>query len=222
MARLSEHARYMPFGCELVWIDNGTKDDDGNMKWWKEHFPKPLQFYQFSENVGFSNGSNMGGKIAKGKYLLFCNNDVIVRRPFVDEVCSMIGNNDTIIVTGRIVDWPGGWNEIIIAGEKYVIPYAEGWFMGMTSEAWKKLGGYDPIFSPYDCEDLDISLNALSKGFNFIHLSQGYLEHIGGGTFQAMGIRSEYRRTITEQNIAKLHKKWEDKIPSILSPWRQK
>lgn len=220
-ARLVELAKYLPYEeAEILIVDNGSEDEEVErmMKWWVGFFPaqKNLRYIKLDQNYGFGIGNNKGAEQAEGKHLLFLNPDVQIHGPFVDDIVSMIYCDDKIMLGGRIIDWDGGWNSYEIDGKKYIIPYCEGWALALTRNAWKKLGGFDPIYYPYDYEDQDLSMTALSHGFHLSSVPSGLFTHLGGKTFASNLILPEERRIVTEDHRQKFIRKWGDRIPGML------
>lgn len=220
-ARLVELNKYLPYeDAEVLVIDNGSEDEEVErmMNWWVGIFPvqKNLQYIKLDQNYGYGIGNNKGAALASGEYLLFMNPDVVIHKPFLDDIVSMLHMDDKILLGGRIVDWDGGWNSCQIDGRKYVVPYCEGWVLAMSRPAWDELGGFDPIYYPYDCEDLDLSLMALAHGFHLSSVPSGLFTHLGGKTFIANMIDPQERREVTEANQKKLWNKWRNRLPGII------
>ena len=216
-ARLAELYKYFPYEQELVWIDNGTQEEDAlsGMDWWKGVLPKKFQFkfYRFSENQGFGVGNNRGAELATSDNLMFISSDVIIRKPFMDMILSSLAEAPNSLWGDRIIWWDGGWNSIPSSkGTKYIVPYAEGYLLASTKKVWKELGGFDPIFSPADCEDLDLSVTAALTNHPVQQLEQGYFSHIGGGTASRVFVD---RMSLTVRNKEKLDEKWKDRIELI-------
>jgi GT2 family glycosyltransferase len=70
---------------EVIVVDNGSKDNSAGFV--KKYFPK-VKVIENKKNYGFSKGSNIGAKKAKGKYLLFLNSDTLV---FKKTIKKMLG-----------------------------------------------------------------------------------------------------------------------------------
>lgn len=209
MARLAELASKLPYTAELIWVDNGSRDvTPTDMQWWMEHYPHPLKALHLEQNVGFGPGHNQGAALAQGENLLFLSNDVQVLKPFVADVAAWLKENPRTIYGGRLIDFPGGWNEVKAGGKHYTIPYLEGWFLGLRSEVWKELGGFDPNFAPADMEDVDLSMNALQHQMELVALPPGYFHHLGGKSFEANHISAEMRMQQTIKNKAYFDQKW--------------
>ena len=61
---------------ELIVIDNGSKENEAVLL--QELFPD-IQTIRSNQNLGFAGGNNLGIEQAKGKYLFFLNNDVVLK-----------------------------------------------------------------------------------------------------------------------------------------------
>ena len=112
------------------------------------------------------------------------------------------------LVGNRSVYWPSGWNEFEANGKK-IVPYLEGYFIACKRDAWEELGGWDERYSPYDYEDMDLSLNAFLLGYNLIALDSKFIRHIGGQTVYKM---NPQREEVTKRNRIKFIEKWMDKL----------
>jgi len=145
--------------------------------------------------------------------VIFLSNDVIVRGDFITPIKKIIENNPKSFIGGRVLYYDTGWNTFDFDGKRTVIPYCEGWLLACTSDAWKELGGFDPIFHPYDMEDIDISLMATSLGYDLVGLDLPYLQHISGATIAKV---NPNRQAITIRNKQRFYDKWKERWPEIL------
>ncbi len=68
---------------EIIVVDNGSTD--GSLKYLGKKFPN-IKLIQNKENLGYSEGNNIGVKNSKGKFILILNNDVIVDKNFLKEI----------------------------------------------------------------------------------------------------------------------------------------
>jgi GT2 family glycosyltransferase len=214
--RLMDLYKFAPEDCEIVLVDDASIElECGNgISWWqKADFKRHnIRYYKNPENVGFGQSNNNGAKLARGEYLIFLSNDVVIYDDFVTDMVTLMHNDNKILIAGRIVDWAGGWNEFNIDGNHYVIPYAEGWLLGCTKIAWKGLGGFDPIYGKFDYEDVDLSTKALSLGYNIVGLNSNKLKHLGSQTISKLNIN---RQLITEHNREIFIEKWNSIIPTL-------
>lgn len=214
--RLMEIYKFAPQEVEIIVIDDCSTEPDvkGTLGWWqKDGARHPLRYYRNPENLGFGGSLNNGAKLAKGNLLVFLSNDVILYGDIFSEIETLIGQDDTMLVAGRIVDFPGGWNEFDIDGDHLVVPYAEGWLLACTRGAWKMLGGFDPRYSKFDYEDVDLSTRAMELGMSLVALNSPMLLHLSGQTIATLGVD---RPAITTGNRKIYLEKWGFTLRGIL------
>ena len=60
---------------EVIVVDNASKDDEATII--ERRYPQ-VKVIRSSRNLGFAGGNNLGIKSARGKYLLFINNDTVL------------------------------------------------------------------------------------------------------------------------------------------------
>jgi GT2 family glycosyltransferase len=65
---------FIPY--ELIVVDNGSQENEAALL--QELFPT-IHAIRSNTNRGFAGGNNLGIQEATGKYLLFLNNDVIIK-----------------------------------------------------------------------------------------------------------------------------------------------
>ena len=82
---------YKPF--EVIFVDNASKD--GSVAWVKKQYPK-TKIIVNNENLGFADANNIGYRKAKGKYILFLNNDTKVTKTFLTELVRILESDSSI------------------------------------------------------------------------------------------------------------------------------
>ncbi|MDO8241122.1 MAG: glycosyltransferase family 2 protein [Candidatus Moranbacteria bacterium] len=82
---------------EIIVSDSETEERTETMM--KEYFPE-IKFLPAKENVGFSLTVNNGLAIAKGKYILILNGDIIVKKDSVENLLDYIKNNPDVGIAG--------------------------------------------------------------------------------------------------------------------------
>lgn len=214
--RLMELHQYAPDCCEIILVDDAsTEAEPGNgINWWmKATFTRnKIRYFRNKENLGFGGSLNIGVKLAHGKYVILLSNDVVMYSDIISDITNLIGDDDKMLVGGRIVDWAGGWNEFEIDGKTYIMPYAEGWLLGCTKAAWKGLGGFDPAYGKFDYEDMDLTARAITLGYNIVGLNSNKVQHLSGQTIAHLNVD---RLSITKSNRNIFISKWYDQIPTI-------
>jgi len=188
---------------EVIVVNNGSSDQTRSiLKWWADNADWRFLVKHKQKNIGFGPAVNEGAAAARGDYVFIISNDVALKGDFFGDVIAFLdkeADND-FICAGRVIDWDAGWNSF---PPEPPIHYAEGWFLSMKTKVWRKLGGFDGRFAPYDYEDIDLSYLAAQAGIRLRQLSIP-IQHIGAGT---IGFNPG-RRAITETNRIKFAEKW--------------
>jgi GT2 family glycosyltransferase len=78
---------------EIIVVDNASPKDDPMVI--PEKFPEII-FIKSKENLGFAGGNNLGIRQAKGKYILFLNNDTEVAPDFLEPLVEKFEGNSAI------------------------------------------------------------------------------------------------------------------------------
>ena len=78
---------------EIIFVDNASRD--GSVAWVRKHHP-PTSVILNKENLGFSDANNIGYRNAKGKYVLFLNNDTRVTKTFLTELVRVMESDRVI------------------------------------------------------------------------------------------------------------------------------
>lgn len=218
LPRLVELSQKMPWeGAELVWVDNASNDEttlQGTVHW-KANFHKPFQYIRLDKNLGFGGGFNAGVAHAKGNNLLLLSNDVKINsNTFVHDILSVVNNDDKILLGGIVRNYDTGWNVFTVGAKRYLVPYCEGYALALTKKAWEDLGGFDPLYLPFDFEDVDLSMTALSKGFTLSEMPSAWFEHLHSKT-----INIPEREAISKKNKEKFYNKWKDHFADVLEEY---
>lgn len=65
---------------EVIWADNGSRDGSANDV--AERFPQ-VRLFRLGRNYGFAAGNNLAAREARGRYLIFLNQDAIVHKSWL-------------------------------------------------------------------------------------------------------------------------------------------
>ena len=71
---------------EVIVVDNASRDDEATVI--EQRYPQ-VTVIRSDENLGFAGGNNLGIRAAKGKYLLFLNNDTVLDASAKAEIFSL-------------------------------------------------------------------------------------------------------------------------------------
>ena len=189
---------------EVIVVDNASEDPNvknGLEFWVGMGLTPPLWVFTLPKNRGFVGGMNYGLKQAKGDIIVLLSNDVrIWKDDLIEQVKSEIALNPMILIGANVYTHDTGWNFF----NDTVYPYAEGWCLAATKEAWDDWGGFDERYAPSDYEDCDLSTRAIKEGYRLIKLRPGIVEHLGAKTY---GYNPE-RLARTNHNREQFMRKW--------------
>ena len=175
---------------------------------------------------------NRASKIAKGKYILFLNNDTKVLKDWLSSLVKLIQNDEKIgmvgskfIYSNRKLQEAGGIvfnnGQCINYGNgdnpdypqyNYVkeVDYISGASIMIKKDIWENLGGFDERFSPAYYEDTDFSFKLRSNGYKVLYQPKSVVLHyegISNGKYLNTGIK-KYQ----EINKIKFIEKWKNEL----------
>ena len=217
-ARMMELFKYAPLDTEIVMVNDASTNSDcrTGAGWWQQRAGRhEIKYVENKTNLGFGGSHNVGASVSSGDIICFLSNDVVVRTNFIDNMVESLVETPYALLGGDIIYYPGGWNEFEFDNKKMVVPYCNGWLLACTREVWDNLGGFDvDTFGKFDMEDIDLSMNALSHGYDLLSLNlpRHQLHHISGVTIKSLKID---RMKITEMNREKFIAKWKPRFNDV-------
>lgn len=215
---LTELAKFTPNNCEVILVNDASTETDfaGNIAWWQRYALKDKLRYVVNEkNLGFGGSYNRGASFAKGDIIVLLSNDVLIHGPFIPQIEKIIDDHEgNVIIGGEVLSYDTGWNTIILNSKPSIITYPVGWLLATTKGMWKRIGGFDPIYYPYDAEDLDLGAWALYNDVPMVGLNNPHLRHLSGQTVRKV---NPEREKITIDHIQKFREKWTKKLEEKLN-----
>jgi len=167
---------------EIIVVDNNSTDDSVNQI--RKKFQKVILFENI-KNEGYAGGCNRGAEIAKGKYLVFLNNDTVQKPNWIVPLVEMLEKNKNIAaVQPKILnyydkkkfDYAGGaggkmdflcfpfargriFNEQEIDSKQYDSKEKVFWSSGtafmVRTSVFEQIGKFDEIFFAH-MEEIDL------------------------------------------------------------------
>jgi len=187
---------------EVIWADNGSTD--GSAEYVKRQF-LAARVVQFDSNYGFAEGNNRAAKEARGRYLVFLNQDTIVHRGWLQALVETMDAHDDIVAcqANMLMPWHAGFHSFDRIGYSDVVHFQEVDRYGCVvyrecpmQEAiipCAFLAGacfiidrrivermpyiFDPLFISYS-EDLDLSLRLRALGYRVAVAPRAVLYHL--------------------------------------------
>jgi GT2 family glycosyltransferase len=204
----------------LLW-DNGSKD--GSAAAVAAAFPGVL-VEACLQNLGVAGGRNAAAALAMERFdpefLLFLDNDIVVRpgfvaglaEPFLAPGGERVGQAQAKLLIGdqsELINDGGGCRIQFWRGRTRPVGYREpdrgqrdaparcvacGGAMMVRAALFRELGGFDERFSPYGPEDLDFSLRLQAAGWEAWYRPAAVGLHDYNHTFAAVGGAEEFAR----------------------------
>lgn len=201
-----------------------------------EKIAKNVRRITTKENVRFLRNCNHAARYAKGKYILFLNNDTQVQANWMAPLVSLIEQDEKIGMVGSKLVYPDGylqeaggivWNDASAwnYGNRkspedpeynYVkeTDYISGAAIMIRKALWEEIGGFDERFAPAYCEDSDLAFEVRKHGYKVLYQPLSVVVHFEGvsnGTDTGSGLKSY--QVVNQQ---KFREKWQDVLTEHL------
>lgn len=209
---LKKHMNYDDLGVR--WVDNASPDN-GITELVDAQFEESQidwkAVIRTNELVSFGAAFNKAIDITDTRQddiIILMSDDVIIKGNFLENPGFLtVQCEEDVLLCHQIIDWHAGWNQF----GPIKVDYAAGYFLMLSRRLWKKVGGFDERYDPYDYEDVDLSMK-VRRGVGTILPHGGRIlqhdfpiHHIGG---QSIGF-TPGRREITVRNRALFAEKWD-------------
>ena len=193
-----------------------------------EEIVENVKLVTTEKNVRFLLNCNNAAKYAKGKYILFLNNDTQVQDNWLEPLVSLIESDEKIGTVGSKLVYPDGllqeaggivwkdasaWNYGHRCNAEdpeynYVkeADYISGAGIMIRHDLWKEIGGFDERFVPAYYEDTDLAFEVRKHGYKVMYQPLSVIVHFEGvsnGTDLESGVK-KYQQV----NFEKFYEKW--------------
>ncbi|MEK6728353.1 MAG: glycosyltransferase family 2 protein [Candidatus Omnitrophota bacterium] len=182
---------------EVIFVDNGSTDE--SLEYVKKVFGRRLTFVENRASLGPAVGRNKGVKLAKGKYLIFLDNDTQADSNFIAELIKILEADYSIgaaqakllrMGTGNLYDCAGDYlgplgfliersGSAKDTGQfDYIadILSAKSAASIIKKELFDKIGGFDEDFYMY-LEETDLSWRVWLSGLRVVFIPQAKVYH---------------------------------------------
>jgi GT2 family glycosyltransferase len=218
---------------EVLVVDNASPDQTAE-RLQQEVRGAALVFNE--RNLGFATAANQAAALAAGRYLCFLNPDALVQPGWlpplletletfrhagavvprflapdgtVDEAGSLVDRDARTLAYGRGAD-PGDPQYRF----RRVIDYGSAACLMLPTWAFRRAGGFDPVFYPAYCEDVDFLLSLRALGLRTVYDPRSTVVHAGAASSDDV-----VRGSLIERNRPILLERWRDELaerPSLL------
>jgi GT2 family glycosyltransferase len=178
-------------------VDDASSDGSPDLV--RERFPR-VRLLRNRRNVGFARSINWGVAASSGRYLVLCNNDLLVREEFVGELLAPFdGGKERLFATSaKTVGWYDGKPNQLCMGAQWrggrVTPawhdpkgnhaclFVQAGAAAYRRDLWESLGGLSTLYEPGYWEDYDLSWRAAKAGMTSLYVPSAFALHVGGGS----------------------------------------
>lgn len=94
---------------EIIIVDNASTDGTKEYLQFAEIIYPNLRVISNPVNIGFAKANNQGVKDAQGEYVIFLNNDTAVQNGWIDNLISIIENDNSVGAVGCKLLFPDGF-----------------------------------------------------------------------------------------------------------------
>jgi GT2 family glycosyltransferase/glycosyltransferase involved in cell wall biosynthesis len=180
------------------------------------------------ENLGYQRSVTAGVALARGEWVVLCNNDIVVRPGWLDAMLECVeSRSDVGVVTpkylfpdGTIAEaggilWRDGTAANYLRGThagschaayRREVDYGSAAALLVRTELWRTLGGYDERFAPMYYEDVDLCFAARAQGWRVMYEPRAEVIHFEGSTAGTDETSSHKRHQAT--NRPRFVEKW--------------
>lgn len=211
---------------EIIVVDNGSRAEDFRKL---VAFKGAYQLLRLEVNRYFGEGNNIGAELAKGKFLLFMNNDVTVTSGWllplmnvfqVHSDCGAAGPkflypDGSLQEAGALLDEEAGSVQIgkfqdqndPRFNQSRVVDYVSAAAVLMRKAVFEDVLGFDFIYEPAYYEDVDLCLKIGQIGLKTYYIAESCVVHHENATTsdKTHGLQLN---TIVESNRLKFIKRW--------------
>ena len=199
---------------EVVIVNNASTDGTADFLQQVESKDSHFHAIHSDENLGFVDGCNLAAEQARGKYILFLNNDTEVNPGWLEQLVAFAESHDDCGAVGSKLIYPDGtlqeaggmifsdgsggnfgrtkdpsgaaYNEVM------EVDYCSGASLLVKTELFKKLGGFDRRYVPAYSEDADLCFALRKEGYKVYYQPESSVVHyesITSGTDDNAGFK---------------------------------
>jgi GT2 family glycosyltransferase len=216
------------FTAEILVMDDRSPDDSGGFL---RNIPT-LRYHLQPERGGFIAACHAGARLARGRHLLFLNNDTRVVEGWLDALIDSFALFPRAGLVGSKLFYPDGslqeaggiiWRDGRAANygreddpnrphysHARQVDYVSGCSIALPTALWHELGGFDPRYRPAYGEDADLCLALAAHGREVWLQTESRVIHYEGktsGTDTARGVKA-----VQPINQRKLFLKWRERL----------
>jgi GT2 family glycosyltransferase len=214
---------------EVIVVDNASTDATPRLL---AHFSHLLRVVTNERNLGFVEACNRGAGVARGRHLVFLNNDTEVQPGWLSRLVATAERDAGAGAVGSLFVYPDGrvqeagaivWRDgcafhygwgrspedrrLSFARE---VDYCSGASLLVRRELFQKLGGFDMRYAPAYYEDADLCFGVRSLGFKVMFQPLSRVTHHEGAT-AGVDVNAGFKN-FQLTNRVKFYEKWRETL----------
>lgn len=227
LVSILEHTKDVSY--EVIIADDVSADATEHLA----EFAEGLVICRNSTNQGFLRNCNNAARHARGRYVMFLNNDTQVTPGWLSSLVNLIESDPTIGMVGSKLVYPdgrlqeaggiiwsdgSGWNYGRLDDPdkpeyNYVkdVDYISGAAILLSNDLWKQIGGFDTRFAPAYCEDSDLAFEVRKAGYRVVYQPLSRVIHFEGVS-NGTDVQGTGLKRYQVANSKKLKEKWADEF----------
>ncbi|MEE8428146.1 MAG: glycosyltransferase, partial [Gammaproteobacteria bacterium] len=210
---------------EVILIDDCSCDETTNI----QHWVKNIRVLSNDKNLGFVRSCNKGSAIAKGKYIVYLNNDTAVTEGWLKALIGAFHALDNVGFVGAKLVYPDGklqeaggiiWSDG--SGHNYgrnddpgdpkynymrEVDYCSGACIAIERRRFMELGMFDDEYAPAYYEDTDLAFKVREAGMRVVYQPACRVVHYEGVTSGTNILKGIKKYQATNQKL--FVRKWE-------------
>lgn len=206
---------------EVIVVDNGSSDDTVAGLTSLEG----ARVMRNSRNLGFGPACNLGAAVARSRYLMLLNNDTQVGPGWLEPLLEVADASSDVAAVAPQLTYPDGrlqeagsivWRNGRVRNYgdgdvperphylfRRTVDYASAAALLIRRSAFSAVGGFDSMYAPAYCEDVDLCLTFSTRGWRVVYQPQSRVVHVRGAS-----TNTRQRRRLLERNRARLRSRW--------------
>ena len=223
-----------PARYEVILADDSSGDDTCSAG---AAYPG-LQVIRTPYRMGFLRNCNRAARLARGKYLLFLNNDTVVLPGWLGSLYQSAEEDGSAAIVGSKVLYPNGtiqeaggilWRDgtSTLCGRyedrgdpRYAysreVDYVSGASMLVRRSFWESVHGFDERYVDAYCEDSDLAMTARSQGCRVLYQPWSEVIHYESVSYSEQ--RVDFVHPAQWANIERLREKWKSELSACHLP----
>lgn len=206
---------------EVIVVDNASTDETAAVL---DQLSGDVQIIRNAENAGFATACNQGAKAARGRHLVFLNNDTIPQRGWLQALVEEVRTHPEVAVVGSKLLYPDGriQHAGVVFSRSLFVPYhvyrqfpgdapavsyrrelqcVTAACMLIRRDVFEAVGGLDEGYRN-GFEDVDLCLKVRERGWRIVYQPASVLYHLES--------QSSGRMAHERQNGERLFARWGD------------